>query len=140
MAPYRLSDDERDEAISALADAYVEGRLDEAEFDSRMGAAGRATLASDLDPLFADLPARRRTRQLRQSWPADLPTRQRSRQLQQQYRPSPRWLVLLLAVVVLAVLTHSWLLIPLGFLLLRATAHRGARGCVSSRRAPGARS
>ena len=59
MAPYRLSDDERDEAISALAQAYVEGRLDEAEFDGRMGAASSATYATDLDPLFADLPARR---------------------------------------------------------------------------------
>jgi Domain of unknown function (DUF1707) len=129
MTPYRLSDDERDEAISALADAYVEGRLDEAEFDSRMGAASRASLATDLDPLFADLPARRRTRQL-----------QRQVVVHQQHRPSPGWPVLLLLVVGVIVLTHGWLLIPLTFLAFRVLALGGARGCASSRRARGGRS
>lgn len=53
--PYRLSDAERDEAISVLADAFAAGRLDSAEFDRRMSLACQAIFATDLDPLFADL-------------------------------------------------------------------------------------
>ena len=117
MAPYRLSDDERNEAISALAQAYVEGRLDEAEFDSRMGAATSATFATDLDPLFADLPARRGRRTT-----AVVPQRQRP--------PRPRaWPVALLIVVIVAMLTGFWLIIPLTFLLSRLAF--GGVGCAS---------
>lgn len=56
--PYRLSDHERSLAISALSDAFSEGRLDGDEFRERMSAASEAKLASDLDPLFVDLPGR----------------------------------------------------------------------------------
>lgn len=59
---YRLSDAERDEAISALADAFADGRLDAAEFSRRMAAASEAVYASELDPLFVDLIRPRATR------------------------------------------------------------------------------
>ena len=42
---YRLSDAERDEAISALGEAYAEGRLDAQEFEDRMAVAAAARFA-----------------------------------------------------------------------------------------------
>jgi DUF1707 SHOCT-like domain len=53
---YRLSDGERNEAISALGEAFAQGRLDADEFGDRMSRATEARLAADLVALFADLP------------------------------------------------------------------------------------
>ncbi|MFV2196065.1 DUF1707 SHOCT-like domain-containing protein [Nocardiopsis sp. LOL_012] len=53
---YRLSDDERDEALEGLRKALEEGRLDLAEHESRSDAALRSVTSADLLPLFADLP------------------------------------------------------------------------------------
>jgi hypothetical protein len=54
----RASDQDRTEAVLALSDHFAEGRLDQAEFDTRMAAASEATYLHDLDPLFEDLPRR----------------------------------------------------------------------------------
>ena len=58
MTPMRASDQDRQEAVLALADAYAEGRLDADEFEVRQSRALVATYLHDLDPLFADLPSR----------------------------------------------------------------------------------
>lgn len=109
-APYRLSDVERDEAITALGDAYAEGRLDHDEFEVRLEVAARAVLAEDLDPLFADLPRSCRVpAPVAQTPPHRAPTRVRG------HRQPPFGAVLLLLVV--AVVTHAWLLIPLAFVI-----------------------
>lgn len=55
--PQRLSDGERDAAISALRAHHDLGRLDRDEFAERMQSALAARTASDLSPLFSDLPA-----------------------------------------------------------------------------------
>jgi hypothetical protein len=52
----RASDQERDEALRRLQNAFAEGRLDDGEFDERMRAALAARTRADLAPLFADLP------------------------------------------------------------------------------------
>ena len=57
----RASDQDRTEAVLALSDHFAEGRLDQAEFDTRMAAASEATYLHDLDPLFEDLPRRATT-------------------------------------------------------------------------------
>jgi DUF1707 SHOCT-like domain len=54
--PVRIGDAERDEAVSALAEHFVAGRLTQEEFDERSDQATRARYAGDLVPLFADLP------------------------------------------------------------------------------------
>lgn len=54
--PQRLSDADRDAAAELLRAHFEAGRLDEGEFTERMGAALAARFASDLSPLFADLP------------------------------------------------------------------------------------
>jgi hypothetical protein len=60
-APYsdqhvRVSDAERQEVADRLAEHYASGRLDQAEFDDRVGRAMSAKTRGDLAGLFADLP------------------------------------------------------------------------------------
>ena len=54
----RVSDADRDAAISDLGEHFQAGRLDHAELDDRTGRALRARIGSDLDELLADLPRR----------------------------------------------------------------------------------
>ena len=54
--PQRLSDAERDVAATMLREHFEAGRLDAGEFDERLTAALSARIASDLSPLFDDLP------------------------------------------------------------------------------------
>lgn len=54
----RLSDAERAEAMSALGEAFGQGRLSLDEYDSRCKAAAAANFRSDLAPLFQDIPQR----------------------------------------------------------------------------------
>jgi hypothetical protein len=121
--PYRLSDGERDEAISALGEAYAQGRLDAQEFEDRMAAAAAARYATDLDPLFVDLPREPRTNRA----PA---------QAQPRTRPAPAhrmpvWRPLLIVpwflAVILAISTHVWILLPILFLLTRPRHRSGPR-------------
>jgi hypothetical protein len=52
----RVSDTDRDRAISELSEHFQSGRLTSEEFDERSGQALRARTGSDLEVLFADLP------------------------------------------------------------------------------------
>jgi hypothetical protein len=52
----RVSDAERDQAVSELGEHYQAGRLTLEEFDERSGLALRAKTGNDLVALFTDLP------------------------------------------------------------------------------------
>ncbi len=52
----RIGDVEREGAVSALGEHYAAGRLTREEHDERSGRALTARTASELWPLFADLP------------------------------------------------------------------------------------
>ncbi len=52
----RVSDADRDAAISELGEHFQAGRLDPAELEDRTGRALRARIGNDLDQLLADLP------------------------------------------------------------------------------------
>ncbi|MDO5670952.1 MAG: DUF1707 domain-containing protein [Corynebacterium sp.] len=52
----RLSDAERNAAMSTLGRAFGEGRLSVDEYDQRCQAIVQADFRRDLDPLFADIP------------------------------------------------------------------------------------
>src|SRR5918992_6146162 len=54
--PVRIGDAERDRAVSDLGDHFAAGRLTREEFDDRVDQAMAARFASDLQPLFVDLP------------------------------------------------------------------------------------
>jgi hypothetical protein len=53
----RASDAERERMVEFLKAHYADGRLDEAEFSARTGAAYRAVYVSELDALARDLPS-----------------------------------------------------------------------------------
>jgi hypothetical protein len=52
----RVSDAERQAVADRLAEHFAEGRLDQAEFDDRLGRAMSAKTRADLSGLFSDLP------------------------------------------------------------------------------------
>ncbi len=52
----RLSDAEREAAVTALGEHYAAGRLTKEEYDGRADQAWAARYASHLAPLFVDLP------------------------------------------------------------------------------------
>jgi Domain of unknown function (DUF1707) len=52
----RVSDAERQEVADRLAEHFADGRLDQAEFDDRVGRAMNAKTRGDLSGLFTDLP------------------------------------------------------------------------------------
>ena len=54
----RAGDDDRDRVASVLREAYAEGRLPPAEFESRLQATYDATTIGDLLALVTDLPDR----------------------------------------------------------------------------------
>jgi hypothetical protein len=53
----RVSDADRDAAVTELGDHFQVGRLTQEEFDERSGVALRARTGSDLSQLFGDLPS-----------------------------------------------------------------------------------
>lgn len=83
--PLRIGDAERDEAVGALGEHFVAGRLTQEEFEERSDQATRARYADELSPLFADLPDPVTSRrdlptwqpgprpELRRSWPVPPP-------------------------------------------------------------------
>ncbi|GAA2753912.1 DUF1707 SHOCT-like domain-containing protein [Amnibacterium kyonggiense] len=62
-AAERLSDEDREEAVSALRREQAEGRLTEDELDDRLVQARTARTRGDLAPCFADLPESRVARE-----------------------------------------------------------------------------
>jgi hypothetical protein len=121
----RIGDADREAAVSSLGEHYAAGRLTKDEFDERSDQAWSAKTASQLWPLFADLPRPRA---------AGGPTR-----APQAVRPQPRggrgghpgwrfggaFAPLLLVVAVLVVLTHLpvFVLVGLIWLFLARTNH-----------------
>ena len=104
-APYadqhvRVSDAERQEVADRLAEHFASGRLDQAEFDDRIGRAMGAKTRADLGGLFADLP---------ETGAPVVPEHPRSRR-------RGRHPILLLAVVIALIVvgTHvvSWFFVP----------------------------
>ena len=104
----RASDQDREEAVRALTDQYAEGRLDHAEFELRMDRAQQATYVHDLDPLFADLPARAGRGAVVE------PARSTPRELRSgRFRPPLFLPLVVLTAIVLAGGHALWLLLPL---------------------------
>jgi hypothetical protein len=150
----RIGDTERGEVIDRLSAHYSDGRLDHAEFSERMDRAMTAKTMGDLAGLLSDLPgpapasmpvsgSRRHQRRVLklQLEHQRLQVRQQlhdqRRAARQQRMHSLRWLpvilaVLIAAIVVLHALTHSviaWVLLAIGaFFWLRHTASRRGGG------------
>jgi hypothetical protein len=127
----RISDAEREAAVSALGEHYAAGRLTREEYDERADRALKARTAAEVAPLFTDLPAphpyaRPAPRTARPvpgpsvSWPA----------YRAPVRRGPRlpWVPLLFIVIGLAVLLKAPFLV---FLVLGVVwfAKSRRRGC-----------
>jgi hypothetical protein len=76
-SPQRIGDAERDSAAELLREHMAQGRLTAEEFDERIEAALTAKVASDLDPLFRDLPGPRPGQGLATTQPYPTPPWQR---------------------------------------------------------------
>jgi hypothetical protein len=93
----RVSDAERADVADRLSKHYSDGRLDQAEFNERLDRAMKAKTQSDLNGLFADLPAAEDPgKQVRQR-SAPPPNR----------RPRHRIIGLILIIVIAAVVGHA---------------------------------
>jgi len=109
----RVSDAERQAVADRLAEHFSSGRLDQAEFDERVGRAMGAKTRADLDGLFDDLPET--------GAPAvtDHPRR--------RYR-HPVLLVALLVFVAIAAAHVVWPLLWVGFLVMVVLVATGTIG------------
>ena len=76
--PQRIGDAERDRAAELLREHMAQGRLTAEEFDERIDAALKAKVATDLDPLFSDLPGPRPGQAVATTQPYETPPWQRA--------------------------------------------------------------
>jgi hypothetical protein len=107
----RVSDAERDTVVTELSQHFQDGRLDQGEFDQRVGSALQAKTGSDLDALIADLPR---------------PAAATPPVIAGASRPWPVGLPIVPVLVIAAFIAgaahdswhHGWTFAPLGFLWL----------------------
>ena len=113
----RVSDAERQAVADRLAEHFGDGRLDQAEFDERVGRAMSAKTRADLNGLFDDLP---------ETGASAVPARPRRR-----HRHPALVIVLAVLFVIAAVHAVAWVFIPwmwvafLGIALLFVTGGLG---------------
>ncbi len=93
----RVSDAERADVADRLSKHYSDGRLDQAEFNERLDQAMKAKTRSDLNGLFADLPAAEDPGKEVRQRSAPPPNR----------RPRHRIIGLVLIIVIAAVIGHA---------------------------------
>ena len=102
----RVSDAERQAVADRLAEHFSSGRLDQAEFDERVGRAMSAKTRADLNGLFDDLPG---TEAPAATDPSAGPPRRRRRH--------PVLLAALIVFVAIAAAHVIWPLLWIGFLV-----------------------
>jgi hypothetical protein len=117
----RVSDAERQAIADRLAEHYGDGRLDQAEFEERVGQAMGAKTRADLDGLLDDLP---------EPGPAGAPGVPARRQRRRHpYRLLPIVLIVLIAFAAahtVVSMTVAWLWVGiLALIVLLATGHIG---------------
>ena len=128
----RISDADRDQAVSELSEHFQRGRITQDEFDERSSLAMQARTGADLGPLFTDLPPRPSVAVPSSPWPDPVPGSY-STQPAVRHFPLGRFI---LALVVLSIIsgnvvsighvTFGWLIpvIVLAFIFLRSAGHR----------------
>lgn len=122
----RIGDDDRESAVTALGDHYAAGRLTREEYDERAERAWAARTASQLRPLFADLPGPQAPARAVQPGPARLVPGRGHAGWWTAAWTGP----LLLVVAGLVVLTHLplfLLLLLAWFLVVRSGRHAARR-------------
>jgi len=116
----RVSDAERQAVTDRLAEHFADGRLDQAEFDDRVGRAMNAKTRGDLSGLFTDLPEAGAP-----AVPPSVPNGPRRR------HRHPVLLMVLIFLVIIAAGHAIWVFMPLLWLgvliagIMFATGHIG---------------
>jgi hypothetical protein len=113
----RVSDAERQAVADRLAEHFGEGRLDQAEFDERVGRAMGAKTRADLNGLFDDLP----------DTGAPAAADPTTGQLRRRHR-HPVLLVALIVLVAIAAAHVVWPLLWIGFLVMLVMVATGTFG------------
>lgn len=124
----RVGDAERDQAVGLLGEHYAAGRLDQQEHQLRADRALQATLSSELDALFADLPSDPHSQEYTQLAPAGF-GRPAPGGLAARMPPPPPALILVPLVLgglfLLSALMHApWFLFG-GLIWLAVMFHKG---------------
>ena len=126
----RVSDADRDRAVTELSEHFQTGRLTQDEFEDRSGRALRARTGSDLGELFTDLP--RRPAALAPPASDPVPTSGGVSPAAHRHRPTARLVVTLVlaAIIVSNIFGHAhgglgWLIpvLVLGLIFLRGGRH-----------------
>ena len=117
----RVSDAERQEVADRLAEHHVAGRLDQAEFDERVGRAMSAKTRADLNGLFDDLPE------------TGAPAASGSPHPHPRRRGHPVLLVALIVLIAIASGHVLWPLLWIGFLVMLVLVATGTIGRSRSR-------
>jgi hypothetical protein len=113
----RVSDAERQAVADRLAEHFSAGRLDQAEFDERVGRAMSAKTRADLNGLFDDLP----------ETGAPAATDPAAGQLRRRHR-HPVLLAALIVFVAIAAAHVMWPLLWVGFLIAIVLVATGTIG------------
>ncbi|NUR09065.1 MAG: DUF1707 domain-containing protein [Nocardioidaceae bacterium] len=121
----RIGDSEREAAVSSLGEHFAAGRLTKEEYDERSEQAWAARTASQLYPLFADLPRPQARR----------PEPEGSRDRGPGPRRHPGWWAgawmapVLMALIALVVLTHlPWFVVLIvGWIMFAKVSRHWAR-------------
>ena len=117
----RVSDAERQAVADRLAEHFGDGRLDQAEFDERVGRAMSAKTRADLSGLFDDLP---------ETGAPAVPARPRRR-----HRHPALVIVLAVLFVVAAVHAAAWAIMPWMWIAFLGVALLFATGAIGRSRA-----
>jgi len=119
----RVSDAERQAVADRLAEHFSAGRLDQAEFDERVGRAMSAKTRADLNGLFDDLPETGAPAAADGPHPHPHPRR----------RGHPVLLIALIVLIAIAAAHVVWPLLWIGFLVMIVLVATGTIGRSRSR-------
>jgi len=119
----RVSDAERQAVTDRLAEHFSAGRLDQAEFDERVGRAMSAKTRADLNGLFDDLPETGAPAAANGPHPHPHPRR----------RGHPVLLIALVVLIAIAAAHVVWPLLWIGFLVMLVLVATGTIGRSRSR-------
>jgi hypothetical protein len=125
----RVSDAERQAVADRLAAHYAEGRLDQAEFDERVGRAMSAKTRADLSDLFNDLP---QSPEMRGAGPTGAPSIPQGADLVRRHAHGHPLITAAVVVIIVFSVAHalwfvtSWLWVGIiALIVLAAAGHFG---------------
>lgn len=125
----RIGDAEREAAAATLSEHFAAGRLSRDELDERLDRAWTAKTASELDPLFADLPSDRTPARARRRETVGFQERSRKAvdtRRGSSGRPPAFFFLVVVAALLLLITDIPWYFVVPGFLFFTGMIGSGA--------------